>query len=119
MNVTTLGQLSEVEDTFKLIVFILVFLINFAFWGHWLYHFAQVMVRNHFTKLQKACSCFGIKLESKVDSYEMDLERELDRLRLQRQEEEKAKAEIEMCFKERQRKEAERKAEKLMQEYKS
>jgi len=51
MNMTTLGQLSELEDTFKLIVFILVFLINFAFWGHWLYHFAQVMVRNHFMKL--------------------------------------------------------------------
>lgn len=51
MNMTTLGQLSEVEDTFKLIVFILVFLINFAFWGHWLYHIAQVMVRNQFMKL--------------------------------------------------------------------
>jgi hypothetical protein len=40
MNMTSLGQVSEIEDNFKLFVFVLVFLINFAFWSHWLYHFA-------------------------------------------------------------------------------
>lgn len=82
MNMTTLGQVSEIEDNFKLFVFVLVFLINLAFWSHWLYHFAQVMSRHHFMKLKKLCSWFSIKVESKVDSYEKDLQRELDRIKL-------------------------------------
>ena len=51
MNMTTLGQMSEIEDSFKLFVFVLVFLINLAFWTLWLYHFAWVMSRNHFMKV--------------------------------------------------------------------
>jgi NurA-like 5'-3' nuclease len=70
-------------------------------------------------KLKKVCSWLGIKVESKVDSYEKDLQRELDRIKLKTEEDEREKAEIEMIIKERQKIEAERKAEKLIQAYKS
>jgi hypothetical protein len=45
-----------------------------------------VLVRNHFKKFTKVCSWLGIKVESKVRSYEKDLQRELDRIKLQKEE---------------------------------
>jgi hypothetical protein len=48
------------------------------------------------------CSFFGIKVESKVESYEQDLQRELDRIKLKKkEEEERAKAESALSLKDK------------------
>jgi hypothetical protein len=59
------------------------------------------MVRSHFMKFKAVCSWFGIKVESKVESYEEDLQRELDRIKLQKEDEERTKAESALILKER------------------
>ena len=97
----TKGQLSEIGESFKLLVFVLVFLINLAFWSYWAYHFVQVLVRNHFKKFKKVCSWLSIKVESKVLSYEKDLQRELDRIKLLKEDQERAKHESVVSIKER------------------
>jgi len=59
------------------------------------------MVRNHFMKFKEVCSWLGIKVDSKVETYENDLQRELNRTKLKKEDEERAKAEAAMTLKER------------------
>jgi hypothetical protein len=58
-------------------------------------------------------------VESKVESYEKDLQRELNRIKQQKEDEDRAKNESALSLKERQRMEVVMKDEKLMRAYKS
>ena len=69
-------RFSEGEDTFKLLVFAFVLLVNLHFWILWLSHFVTVLVRLHLGKVRRVCLLLGVRVLSDrqvVNTYEEDL----------------------------------------------
>ena len=77
---STTHRFSQGEDTFKLLVFAFVFLVNLHFWVLWLSHFVTVLVRLHLGKVRRVCLMLGVSVlidGQAVITYEEDLWRVL------------------------------------------
>jgi len=60
------------EDTFKLVVYVIVFAVNIWFLLNWLYYFVVVLTRIHFPKVKRVCGWIGWNLKD-IEDYETNL----------------------------------------------
>jgi hypothetical protein len=73
---TSIKRFSQGEDTFKLLLFAFVLIVNIYFWVHWLSHFITVLIRLHIGKVKRVCLMLGVRIlndRQVVNTYEEDL----------------------------------------------